>query len=87
MAEYAPLQLLDLPPEMFTFTLLRASTSIAPRLGRLTLPGRATISTPHYISNTSRGAVSHISQDNFRKHTNIHGVYVALEDCECLGCC
>ncbi|KAF2496765.1 tRNA-guanine transglycosylase [Lophium mytilinum] len=70
----------DLPPEMRAFTILKTSASFGPRLGSLALPGRITLETPHYLGNTSRGAVSHISQDNFRKNTSIGGVYVALED-------
>jgi queuine tRNA-ribosyltransferase len=71
----------DLPPEMRAFTILKTTTSLAPRIGRLALAGRNVLETPHYLGNTSRGAVSHISQDNFRRNTHINGVYVALEDC------
>jgi len=71
----------QLPPEMLQFTLLNTTTALAPRLGRLSLPGRKTLLTPQYIGNTSRGAVPHITQDNFHKHTEIGGVYVGLEDC------
>lgn len=66
---------------MLDFTLLKAAGALAPRLGRLSLPGRKPILTPDFLGNTSRGAVPHISQDNFRKTNAINGVYVALEDC------
>ncbi|KAF2113625.1 tRNA-guanine(15) transglycosylase-like protein [Lophiotrema nucula] len=73
-------QLSDLPPEMLDFNILKATIPLAPRLGRLSLPGRKSILTPAFLGNTSRGAVPHISQDNFRKCTTLNGVYVALED-------
>lgn len=62
-----------------------ASKHSGARLGSLRLPGRNPISTPHYIANTSRGAVPHIAQDVFTDSTGIQGVYVAVEDCENLG--
>jgi queuine tRNA-ribosyltransferase subunit QTRTD1 len=74
----------QLPPEMLEFALLKASGPLAPRLGRLSLPGRKSILTPAFLGNTSRGAVPHISQDNFR-NCSINGVYVALEDCTSLS--
>ncbi|KAF1969740.1 tRNA-guanine transglycosylase [Bimuria novae-zelandiae CBS 107.79] len=69
----------QLPPEMLDFTL-KTSGALAPRLGRLTVPGRKTILTPAFLGNTSRGVIPHISQDNFRKHFGDNGVYFALED-------
>ncbi|KAF2705864.1 tRNA-guanine transglycosylase [Pleomassaria siparia CBS 279.74] len=78
--EALPLDLSQLPHEMLEFALLKSSGALAPRLGRLSLPGRKTILTPGFLGNTSRGAVPHISQDNFRKTTSLLGVYVALED-------
>ena len=75
-------KLSQLPPEMLDFTILKTTGALAPRLGRLSLPGRAPISTPAFLSNTSRGVIPHITQDNFRKHVDIGGVYVALEDCK-----
>ncbi|KAF2204417.1 tRNA-guanine transglycosylase family protein [Delitschia confertaspora ATCC 74209] len=65
---------------MLHFTLLNAAPGLAPRLGRLSYPGRKTLLTPLYLGNTSRGAVPHISQDNYQKHTRLNGVYVPLED-------
>lgn len=59
-----------------------ASKQSGARLGSLRLPGRNPIATPHYIANTSRGAVPHIAQDVFTDSTSIKGVYVAVEDCE-----
>lgn len=74
-------QLGDLPEEMFTL-IKSASASLSPRLGRLTLPGRHVIETPHYLGLASRGVVPHLSQDNFERHTAINGIYAALEDCK-----
>jgi queuine tRNA-ribosyltransferase subunit QTRTD1 len=71
----------QLPPEMLEFTLLKTAGALAPRLGRLTLPGRKSILTPGFLGNTSRGVIPHVSQDNFRKSVDLGGVYVALEDC------
>lgn len=66
---------------MLDFALLKTTGSLAPRLGRLTLPGRKSILTPSFLGNTSRGVIPHVSQDNFRKYVEDNGVYVALEDC------
>lgn len=88
MADNIALGLSQLPDEMLSFTILKASEGIAPRLGKLAFPGRSTIQTPNYVGNTSRGVIPHLSQDMFRKHTNIDAVYVPLEDCEgphCFG--
>ena len=71
----------NLPEEMFGI-IKEASNGLGPRLGRLSLPGKRPIETPHYLGITSRGVVPHISQDNFREHTNLRGVYVPLEDCK-----
>ncbi|KAI4938991.1 uncharacterized protein J4E92_000272 [Alternaria infectoria] len=70
----------QLPAEMLDFTLLKTSGSLAPRLGRLSFPGRKSILTPAFIGNTSRGVIPHVSQDNFRRSADVGGVYVALED-------
>jgi len=68
--------------DMLSFHLVKASSEqFAPRLGRL-VAKNGTISTPHYIANTSRGLVPHISPDSMVKHTQLHGVYLAFEDCE-----
>lgn len=72
----------QLPPEMLDFTLLKTTGTLAPRLGRLSLPKRKSILTPSFIGNTSRGVIPHISQDNFVKSLDLNGVYVALEDCK-----
>ena len=53
-----------------------------PRLGKLSCMGRKDITTPDYIALTSRGAVQHLSQDTVRDHTNVRGMYTALEECE-----
>ncbi|KAJ9664428.1 hypothetical protein H2201_005176 [Coniosporium apollinis] len=71
MADNLTLGLSQLPDEMLSFTILKASEGIAPRLGKLAFPGRSTIQTPHYVGNTSRGVIPHLSQDMFSKHTNI----------------
>ncbi|KAK3712105.1 hypothetical protein LTR37_009196 [Vermiconidia calcicola] len=69
----------QLPDEMFT--LIKAATSgTGPRLGRLSVSGRRTIETPHYLGLTSRGVVPHLSQDTFARDSSISGVYVPLED-------
>jgi queuine tRNA-ribosyltransferase subunit QTRTD1 len=83
MSAEAVAQKLDqLPPEMLDFTLLKTTGPLAPRLGRLSLPGRKSLLTPAFIGNTSRGVIPHISQDNFAKSVDLNGVYVALEDCK-----
>jgi hypothetical protein len=66
--------------DMFTIVKATAAT-LSPRLGRLSLPVRNAIETPHYLGLTSRGVVPHLSQDNFAQLTSISGVYAALEDC------
>lgn len=70
----------QLPDEMFNI-IKSTADSLSPRLARLALPCRRVIDTPHYLANTSRGVVPHITQDTFRRDTSIDGVYVALEDC------
>jgi len=74
-------ELAHLPDEMFTI-IRSASTGLGPRLGRLSLPSRNAIDTPHYLGITSRGVVPHLSQDNFARLSSISGVYVGLEDCK-----
>lgn len=69
-----------LPEEMFAFTLSSVKRT-GPRLGQLAIKGRSTIKTPHYIANTSRGVIPHISQDNLAKYCSINGLYMGLEDC------
>ena len=66
--------------DMFTIVKATAAT-LSPRVGRLSLPGRTAIETPHYLGLTSRGVVPHLSQDNFARLSSIAGVYAALEDC------
>jgi len=69
-------------PNMPSFRITQAATEqFAPRLGELVTRHNA-LETPHYVANTSRGLVPHISQDIMRKHTDIRGVYLALEDCK-----
>jgi len=70
--------------DMFKIVKATAAT-LSPRLGRLSLPGRNTIETPHYLGLTSRGVVPHLSQDNFAQLSFIAGVYAALEDCRSLA--
>ncbi|KAK5137704.1 hypothetical protein LTR08_007275 [Meristemomyces frigidus] len=64
------------------FTIIKAASGTGVRLGRLALPGRKPIATPHYLATTSRGVVPHLTQDTFVSATNINGVYVGLEDCK-----
>ena len=76
-------KLAQLPNEIFTLIKVASNGhGHAPRLGKLALPGRNSIETPHYLGITSRGAVPHLSQDNFLRETGISGVYVGLEDCK-----
>lgn len=77
-----PSKLSQLPDEMFSI-IKATSTGIAPRLGRLALPGRKIVETPHYLASTSRGVVPHLTQDTFARDTRINGVYIGLEDCKC----
>lgn len=65
-----------------SFSLLgSAAPVLAPRVGSLALAGRKTLSTPHYVAPTSRGAVPHIAHDLMRKETAINSLYIGLEDC------
>ncbi|KAF1814053.1 tRNA-guanine transglycosylase [Eremomyces bilateralis CBS 781.70] len=80
MAELTPEQLETLPDEMRIFTIQKAIESSGPRLGRLSLAGRKVLETPNYLGNASRGVIPHLSPDNFRRHTNVSGVYLSLED-------
>ena len=73
----------QLPEEMFS-VISAATTGIGARLGRVVLPGRKVVDTPHYLASTSRGVVPHVTPDTFVRSTSINGVYVALEDCESL---
>ena len=69
-----------LPDEMFTI-IKTASQGLGPRLGQLSIAGRHTIETPHYLGVTCRGVVPHLTPDTFARDTSINGVYVPLEDC------
>ena len=71
--------------EMFTIIKSTAAATLSPRLGRLSLPGRNAIETPHYLGLTSRGVIPHLSQDNLDRLSSISGVYAALEDCKSLA--
>lgn len=80
-------RLSQLPNEMFSIIksagqMKNAGIGLGPRLGRLALPNKRIVATPHYLANTSRGVVPHITQDTFSRDTDIGAVYVALEDCE-----
>ncbi|KAH9831082.1 tRNA-guanine transglycosylase family protein [Teratosphaeria destructans] len=72
-------KLTELPDELFTI-IQQATTRLGPRLGRLSIPGRHAVETPHYLAITSRGAVPHITQDTFSRSTGITSAYVGLED-------
>lgn len=76
-----PPPLCDLPDEMFTI-IKQTTSTLSPRLGRLALPSRNPIQTPHFLASTSRGVVPHLTPDTFRRDTSISAVYLALEDCE-----
>ncbi|KAF8446767.1 tRNA-guanine(15) transglycosylase-like protein [Terfezia claveryi] len=67
---------------MFSFKTL-PSPSIAgtsARLGRLIVSKSHVLDTPTFISQGSRGVVPHLSHDTLQNHTDIKGVYTALED-------
>ncbi|KAI5854187.1 tRNA-guanine(15) transglycosylase-like protein [Tricharina praecox] len=69
---------------MFSFRLLPSTatataTAHGARLGRL-VARNVQIDTPAFLAPTSRGVVPHLSHDNLRDHTDIRGVYAALED-------
>ncbi|KAJ5573791.1 uncharacterized protein N7459_008218 [Penicillium hispanicum] len=69
------------PASTMTFSVLGpAAPVLAPRVGTLALAGRKTISTPHHIPLTTRGAVSHIAHDVVRKETAFNSLYAGLED-------
>lgn len=59
-----------------------SSSTISARHGLLHSPDHTSIPSPHYVAISSRGAVPHLSQDVMAKHTNLKGVYLALEDCK-----
>lgn len=44
------------------------------------------VQTPHFLANTSRGSIPHLTPDNVVRHTQISGIYVALEDCKPVCC-
>ena len=73
----------SLNPNMTFSVLSPAAPVLAPRVGKLAIPGRKTLSLPHYIPVTSRGAVPHIAHDMVRKETAINSLYLGLEDCMC----
>ncbi|KAJ5099627.1 hypothetical protein N7532_006628 [Penicillium argentinense] len=63
------------------FSVLGSSAPVlAPRVGKLALASRKTLSTPHYVPLTSRGTVPHIAHDMVRKATAINSLYIGLED-------
>ncbi|KAE9966126.1 hypothetical protein BLS_007208 [Venturia inaequalis] len=85
MAEVDVEKLSLLPEEMLYFTLSSIQRSAkgshhGARIGQLALKGHSAIKTPHYIANTSRGVVPHVSQDNLARYCNVAGLYVGLED-------
>ena len=71
----------QVPDNMRLYTVLKALEGSGGRQGKLAIPARKPIETPHYIGVTSRGVIPHLTQDNVAKQTNISGVYVSLEDC------
>lgn len=67
--------------EMAFGILSSTAPVLAPRVGKLAIPGRQAISTPHFVPLTTRGAVSHIAHDVIRKETAINSLFIGLEDC------
>ncbi|KAF8468807.1 tRNA-guanine(15) transglycosylase-like protein [Kalaharituber pfeilii] len=67
---------------MFSFSILPSASvkETGPRLGRLVVSKSHVLDTPTFIAPTSRGAVPHLSHDTLRNHTQIKGIYAALED-------
>ncbi|KAJ5165535.1 uncharacterized protein N7500_007365 [Penicillium coprophilum] len=64
-----------------TFSVLTSTAPVlAPRVGRLAIPGRKTLATPHHVPLTSRGTVPHVAHDVMRDHTEINSLYAGLED-------
>lgn len=64
------------------FNVLSSTAPVlAPRVGKLAIPGRKTIATPHHVPLTSRGTVPHVAHDVMRQHTAINSIYAGLEDC------
>jgi hypothetical protein len=72
---------MPMPSEMTFSVLSSAAPVLVPRVGKLAIPGRQTISTPHFVALTTRGAVSHIAHDVVKKETAINSLYIGLEDC------
>lgn len=70
----------------FNFSVLSSAADpiLAPRLGRLSVAGRKSISTPHFIPLTTRGVVPHLAHDVVRRQTSISSLFIGLEDCMCL---
>ncbi|KAL7925308.1 tRNA-guanine(15) transglycosylase-like protein [Trichoderma austrokoningii] len=66
--------------KIFELIASAAADGYAARLGKLSLPGRKAIETPNFIAATSRGSVPHLTPDNFKRHTTVGGVYMALEE-------
>lgn len=70
------------PPAM-TFSVLASTAPVlAPRVGKLAIPGRKVLATPHHVPLTSRGTVPHVAHDVMRDHTEINSLYAGLEDCK-----
>lgn len=63
-----------------------SASSTSARLGLFQRHDRTSIASPHYVAISSRGAVPHLSQDVMAKHTDLKGVYLALEDCRLNNC-
>ncbi|KAF2769746.1 tRNA-guanine transglycosylase [Teratosphaeria nubilosa] len=72
-------KLTQLPDELFAI-IQQTTARLGSRLGRLSIPGRHAVETPHYLAITSRGAVPHLTQDTFARSTGITSAYVGLED-------
>jgi queuine tRNA-ribosyltransferase accessory subunit len=64
------------------FRTLQAANGAAARLGKLNLPQGIPVETPNFIDIASRGAIPHLTIDVMSKHTDVHGAYMALEDCK-----
>ena len=85
MADLNAETLSQLPDEMRIFSLISTTARNGPRLGKLSLSAKSTIQTPHYVGNTSRGVIPHLTQDMQRANSTVKTLYMALEDCKYLN--
>ncbi|KYK56786.1 tRNA-guanine transglycosylase family protein [Drechmeria coniospora] len=66
--------------KVFEILSSSATDGCTARLGRLCFAGRRAIDTPNFTAVASRGAVPHLTPDNWGKHSSVGAAYLALED-------